>query len=199
VRRVAGIILTGGAGSRIGGGKAHVPFRDGTLLDAVIGRVAPQVPVLALNVTVRAAGQFASYAATHPLVPDSMAEGTGPLAGVVAGLDWLAVNDAGDWLATFPCDTPFLPSDLVEQLMARAEDRPVAARADGRLQGVCAVWPAACRDTLRTGVESGRLRSLHGALDALGGTAVDVVCEPSAFFNVNTAEDLRRAEAMALR
>ena len=197
VRGPVGMILTGGQGTRIGGGKALMPFAGGTLLDAVIARVREQVRVLALNVTVKTAGAFAVYGAGHPLVPDDLPEGTGPLAGVVAGLDWLAATGGAPWLATFPCDTPFLPRDLVAQLMAGARTAPVAARANGRLQGVCTVWPLRCRAQLRDGVENGALRSLHGAIDALGGTSVDVVCDMEAFFNVNTPDDLARAGEMA--
>ncbi len=198
-RGAAGMILTGGKGARIGGDKALAPFRGATLLDAVITRVGPQVPVLALNVTAKTCAYFATYAARHPLVPDDLPEGSGPLAGIVAGLDWLAATERGDWLATFPCDTRFLPADLVAQLMAQAGTAPVAARAEGRSQGVCAVWPVGCRSRLREGVESGAWRSLWGALEHLGGVACDVVSERDAFFNVNTAEDLQRAEEMAVR
>ena len=197
MQRVAGMILTGGAGTRIGGDKALLPFAGATLLDAVIARAARQVPVLALNATAKTACRFARYAARHPLVLDDLPDGIGPLAGVVAGLDWLAATDAGDWLATFPCDAPFLPRDLVAQLNSHAADAPVAAHAEGRLQGVCAAWPLSCRTRLRAGIESNALRSLKSALEHLGGSACEIACEADAFFNVNTPEDLARAEAMA--
>ncbi len=119
----------------------------------------------------------------------------GRWAGVIAGLEW--ARGTASWLATFPCDTPFLPRDLVAQLMREAGDAPVAARHGGRLHGVCAVWPVSCLERLRAGVERGRLRSLHGALDRLGGTACDVAGGPDAFFNINTPDDLARAEALA--
>lgn len=192
------MVLAGGLGTRIGGDKALAPFAGAVLLDAVLARAAPQVGALALNVPAAQAAEYRRrYGARHALVIDTLPPGTGPLAGILAGLDWLAHNRGADWLATFPCDTPFLPRDLVAQLRAQAVDAPVAARAEGRLQGVCALWPLACRDRLRAGVEHENWRSLREALERLGGTAIEIACDADAFFNVNTPEDLTRAETMA--
>ena len=193
---IAGVILAGGAGSRIGGDKALVPFRGGVLLDAVIARVRGQVDELALSIPAAAADAYrARWGAQFPLLVDSVPDGTGPLAGVVTGLEWTRAP----WLATFPCDTPFLPADIVAQLMRDAAEAPVAARSDGRLHGVCAVWPVSCLERLRTGVVEGHWRSLRGAIDQLGGTARDIACEDEAFFNINTPVDLARAEILAGR
>lgn len=189
---IAGVILAGGAGSRIGGDKALMPFRSGTLIDAVIARVQSQVDALALGIPTASADAYqARFGARYPLLRDTL--GAGPLAGIVAGLEWAQ----GDWLASFPCDTPFLPKDLVAQLMRDAVDTPVAARSGGRLHGVCAVWPVRCLAQLREGVETGQLRSLKSALDRLGGRAVDIASDDDAFFNVNTQADLAEAEAIA--
>ena len=192
---IAGVILAGGAGSRIGGHKALAPFRRDTLIDAVIERVQSQVDALALSVpTVGADAYRSRFEGRYPLLFDTLAD-TGPSAGIVAGLEW--ARGTAPWIATFPCDTPFLPRDLVAQLMRVAGDAPVAARHAERLHGVCAVWPVSCVERLRASVEQGQLRSLRGALDHLGGTVCDVVAGPDAFFNINTPDDLARAEATA--
>ncbi len=193
---IAGVILAGGAGTRIGGNKALAPLRGRTLIDAVMARARDQVGTLALSVpTVGADAYRARFEGHYPLLFDALAD-AGPLAGVVAGLEW-AVRGNASWLATFPCDTPFLPRDLVAQLMREANDAPVAARHAGRLHGVCTVWPVSCLERLRVDVGRGQLRSLHGALDHLGGTIRDIDASPDAFFNINTPDDLARAEAMA--
>ncbi|HEY0303116.1 MAG TPA: molybdenum cofactor guanylyltransferase [Rhizomicrobium sp.] len=193
----AGIVLAGVAGTRIGGDKALQPFGAATLLDAVIARVEGQVSTLALSVPANSASTYARFGA--PLVFDSFPEGTGPLAGIVAGLGWLAARGEARWLASFPCDTPFLPRDLVAQLLTQADQVPVAARDANGLHGVCALWPVACAPTLRAGVEAGTLRSLKSALAALGATACDIAGDAGAFFNVNTQDDLSKAEALARR
>ncbi|MEI9989213.1 MAG: molybdenum cofactor guanylyltransferase MobA [Rhizomicrobium sp.] len=193
---IAGVILAGGAGTRIGGDKALVPFRGRTLIEAVIGRVQDQVGELALSVPIARVDAYrARLGMRFALLADSLPGDTGPLAGVVRGLEW--ARGTAKWLATFPCDTPFLPDDLVAQLMRDAPEAPVAARSEGRMHGVCAVWPVSCLERLRAGVVEEHWRSLHGALDHLGGTIRDIACESEAFFNVNTPEDLARAEALA--
>jgi molybdenum cofactor guanylyltransferase len=193
----AGVILAGGAATRIGGEKALLPFLSGTLLDAVISRVQHQVKRLSLSVPAdwAAPARYGAYA----LLIDPYPERIGPLGGIVAGLEWLRSSGDESWLATFPCDTPFLPMDLVAQLIAKASDRPIVARDDARTQGVCAVWPLSCAERLRKGVEDGKLRSLVSAMDALGGETCFISADAHAFFNVNTSEDLATAVRLAER
>jgi molybdopterin-guanine dinucleotide biosynthesis protein A len=197
VTPAAGLVLAGGAATRIGGDKALLPFRKATLLDAVIARVGPQVSVLTLNVQ---RDREAEYRALYPgitVIIDDFPKGTGPLAGVIAGLEWLSTLSGPRWLATFPCDTPFLPHDLVAQLMAGAHDVPVFARDEARMHGVCAVWPLFCAPALRLGVEQGKLRSVMSAMEALGGETRLIRAEAHAFFNINTRDDLATAEQLA--
>ncbi len=197
LQRVAGVILAGGAATRIGGEKALLPFAGSTLLDAVIGRVAPQVSRLTLNVPQTSAETFAERYRDYPLLFDPLPDRAGPLAGVIAGLEWLRALPDGGWLATFPCDAPFVPRDLVRQLMAHAHETPVFAHDGERLHGVCAVWPQDSLEPLREGVEAGRLRSLQSAMEALRGEICLIRGDEHAFFNINTRDDLARAEELA--
>jgi molybdopterin-guanine dinucleotide biosynthesis protein A len=198
--KIVGVILAGGAGTRIGGAKGLQPFGKDTLIDAVALRVKHQVGALALNIAPGDLGSyFSRFSGRFPLIMDTLAPGTGPLAGVVTGLEWAASHPGVEWLATFPCDTPFLPEDLVARLIAGSvAGHPVAAEDGERLHGVCALWPIACGPLLRKGVGSGRMRSMISALKALGGTRCEI-SDPEAFFNINTATDLRSAEAIAAR
>ena len=183
---VDGIVLAGGASRRMGAHKPLMPFAGGRLIDAVIARAAPQIRRLAVNVP-RAMAQ--DYPHTD-VVPDLFDAPLGPLCGVVTGLDWLA----GDWLATFPCDAPFLPRDLVAQLTRAARDRPVVAVRDGRVQAVCALWPKQALPGLRA--ELARFRSMRATLQAFGAIEVEIAAGPHAFFNVNAPEDLAEAERL---
>ena len=193
----AGVILCGGAGSRMGGEKALMHFLDSTLLHAVIAGVAPQVSPLALSV---AASHEQTYRSKYPdyrLLFDALPDRVGPLAGVIAGLEWARTLGDVDWLATFPCDTPFLPRDLTARLMAEASDVPVFAHDGHRQHGICAVWPLDCVESLRQGVEEGHLRSVQSAMKALGAKACVFEAGAHAFFNINTRDDLARAEELA--
>ena len=149
--------------------KPLMPFRGSTLIDAVIARAAPQVGRLGIDV---ARGEEPLFRARHgeTIVPDVFARKLGPLCGIVTGLAWMDAQ----WLATFPCDTPFLPDNLVAQLEARADMCPVVARHGGRVHGVCGLWPKSALARLKDGVESGALRSVRDALAAFDGVACDI-------------------------
>jgi molybdopterin-guanine dinucleotide biosynthesis protein A len=110
-----------------------------------------------------------------------------------------AKESGADWLATFPCDAPFLPHDLVACLLAASQlGHPCAAEDTSGFQGACALWPAVCLDRLHDAVESNRVRSVHGALEMLEATRCRFA-DGNAFFNVNTPEDLAQAEERAKR
>lgn len=185
--RVAGVILAGGTGRRMGGEKPLTPFAGGTLIEAVIARAAPQVPILALNIPPTRKDAYVRFG--YPLVMDSPDSPAGPLAGLLAGLAWL--KDA-DWLATFPSDAPFLPSDLVVTLSrVCARDRPAVIRAGGEIESLCALWPRSARARI---MSDSRIKSVRDALFAL---EARIVAHDRAqdFFNANTPEDLALAEA----
>jgi molybdenum cofactor guanylyltransferase len=195
---VVGLIIAGGRATRMGADKPFVRFRDGCLIDAVIARVQPQVEDLMLNLNPDQIG-WSAYREKFAVLPDPFHGSAGPLGGIVAGLQALSSARAS-WLATFPCDTPFLPLNLVATLQAAAEtnaDRPVVAEAGGRVQSLCALWPKACLEPLREGVASGAFRSVWRMLDALGAVRTEVVSGPHAFFNINTPADLAEADRLA--
>ena len=197
--RIAGLIIAGGKATRLGEDKPFARFKGGVLLDAVIARAEPQVERLMLNVRGEHLGRCQSrYGEKFTLLQDTFDGTSGPLGGVVAGLQELPSIGA-DWLATFPCDTPFLPMDLVVQLKAAVQNSsgtPIVAVATGNVQSLCALWPLPCLDVVREGVSSGELRSAWWALEKLQAVRLDITAEPYAFFNINTPMDLADAETL---
>ena len=194
MRQPAGVILAGGRATRMGGGdKGLLSLGGETLLSRVIDRLAPQVDRIALN----ANGDMARFSEFGmPVVSDSIAEFPGPLAGVLAGLDW-AASQGFDAIVTAAADTPFFPLDLVPQLQLAGEgmDHPLvlAVTDDGR-HPTFGLWPVALRDDLRTALQGG-LRKVVMWTDQHGGrTAHFPGSDPDPFFNVNTPEDLAMAE-----
>ena len=114
---IPGIILAGGRATRMGGGDKGLKLVGGRrLIDHVIARLAPQCGPLALN----ANGDPARFIDLGlPVLPDSLPDHPGPLAGVLAGLDW-ACEQGGEAIVTAAADTPFFPTDLVARLRAAA-------------------------------------------------------------------------------
>lgn len=193
---VVGIILAGGLSRRMGGGDKGLLFLGGRpLLARVAERVGLQVGTLLLN----ANGEAARFAPLGlPVLPDDLPDRPGPLAGLLAGLDWTARNrpEAG-WVATFPADAPFLPGDLVARLKEAAEREGVpaaCAASGGRLHAVCGLWRPALAERLRAALGGGLRRVGQWAAEA-GAARVDYPVTPhDPFFNINTAEDLSAAE-----
>ncbi|WP_322894425.1 MULTISPECIES: molybdenum cofactor guanylyltransferase MobA [unclassified Yoonia] len=187
-----GVILAGGLATRMGGGdKGLLPLGDSTILGHVIDRFSPQVAGLALN----ANGDAARFAALHlPVIPDTLTGFAGPLAGVLAGLDWAATQGAGH-IVTAAADTPFLPCDLVPRLQLAGGDLGLAlAASPGGRQPTFGLWPVALRDDLRVALQEG-LRKVVLWTDQHGAGTAEFP-DDAAFFNVNTPDDLARAQAM---
>lgn len=196
-----GVILAGGLATRMGGGdKGLLPLGRGTLLSHVIDRLEPQVAGLALNANGDAA-RFSSFGL--PVVADSIEGFAGPLAGVLAGLDWAAEQGA-DAIVTAAADTPFFPPDLVPQLLLKGEgmEHPLvlAATPDDRRGQVrhptFGLWPVALRDDLRAALQGGLRKVVLWTEKHQGREAVFPVTKFDPFFNVNTPEDLKQAEAL---
>jgi len=199
LKQPLGVILAGGQATRMGGGDKGLRLLGGqSLLARVETRLSPQVAGVALN----ANGDPARFADLGlPVIADSIAGFAGPLAGVLAGLDWAAAQGA-DTIVTAAADTPFFPCDLVPQLLMASEGMAhsvvLAATPDperGRARHpTFGLWPVALRDDLRRALEGGLRKVVlwtqtHGGREAL-------FPDEAAFFNVNTPDDLARAEDM---
>lgn len=205
-----GVILAGGLATRMGGGdKGRLQVGGQSLLSRVVDRLSPQVAGLALN----ANGDPERFADLGlPVIADSIEGFAGPLAGVLAGLDWAAEQGA-DTIVTAAADTPFFPLDLVARLTAAAEgmDQPLvlattprtgdeALKSGGRSKvnrhPAFGLWPVALRDDLRAALNDG-LRKVVLWTDQHGGREALFEAAPfDPFFNINTPEDLARAEAL---
>ena len=190
--RVVAVVLAGGQGLRMGGGDKALRLLGGrTLLDHVLARVGPQVDGVVLS----ANGDPARFAAWGvPVVGDTVAGFAGPLAGVAAGLRWAAGLGAKKALVV-PCDTPFLPGDLVERLRAgRGEAVLACAVSAGRLHPVVGLWPVGLAGALAAAVAAGE-RRVAGWMRGQGLAEVvfsDVGGDP--FANLNTPEELAVAQ-----
>lgn len=181
--RIFGVILAGGASRRMGLDKALVTLGGQPLVQWVAERLDPQVEALALS----ANGDPARFGFLHlPVLPDT--ESLGPLSGILAGLRWAQAQGATALICA-PCDSPFLPPDLVPRLCLAAEGgRPAMATSGPDLHPAHALWPVGLIPALESFLASGaspRLRDFAFAHDAaLAPFPV------GSFANANTPEDL---------
>lgn len=186
------VVLAGGRASRMGGiDKGRLELHGQTLLERVIERISPQVESVIIN----ANGDLKRFDDFGlPVVADSIADYPGPLAGVLAGMDW-AAERGYDWVISVAADTPNFPEDLATRLAAESTPVVLAATPDPereRLpQPTFGRWRVSCRDDLRAALRQG-VRKIRQWTQAQGESLV--LFEENDFFNINTPEDLAWAE-----
>lgn len=192
----SGVILAGGQARRMGGGDKGLCLLHGhSLLQRVITRLAPQVTGMALN----ANGDPTRLSAFDlPILPDPLPGFPGPLAGVLAAMDW-AASRGESAVITVAADTPFFPADLVQRLHAAAGPAGFSLAATGPegapdWHPTFGLWPTGLRETLRHDLQTGQRKVIdwalrHGAKPALFPDQGDP------FFNINTPEDLATAHS----
>ncbi|HTC04436.1 MAG TPA: molybdenum cofactor guanylyltransferase MobA [Xanthobacteraceae bacterium] len=197
-----GLVLAGGLARRMGGGdKARIKIGGASILQRVLACLSPQCSRVIIN----ANGDATRFADSGlPVVADSVPNFAGPLAGILAGLDWAAQNTPNlEWLVSVPGDCPFLPKDLVTRLheaRATANVRLACARSGEWRHPVVGLWPVKLREDLRHALIDEDLHKIelwtarHGiAIAAWPTTPIDP------FFNVNTPKDVAQAEAIAAK
>jgi molybdopterin-guanine dinucleotide biosynthesis protein A len=196
---IVGLILAGGKGRRMGGAdKALLMLGGETLLARTIARAQPQVGNLLINANGELS-RFSEYGLT--VIPDRIGGFLGPLVGILTGLEWMRANRSdAKWLATFSCDCPFFPEDLVEHLIAKAhsENASVAVAASGgRDHPVFAVWSADLSVTAQTVLVGQGLRKMGDFVARFANAQVTFASAPiDPFFNINTPDDLARAQML---
>jgi molybdopterin-guanine dinucleotide biosynthesis protein A len=196
---IVGVVLAGGLARRMGGGdKGLVLLQGRPILDHVLERLKPQVDRIVINAN-GDPGRLAGY--DLPIVADAIEGFAGPLAGVLAGMEWAAGQGGVEWIVTAATDTPFFPPDLVarlEQAVAEEDADMACAASGGRRHPVFGLWPVALSADL------GRAMSVEGVRKVDLWTArhrlaiaeyADRPYDP--FFNVNRPEDVAEARRIA--
>ena len=187
---VTGIVLAGGQGRRMGGvDKGLVVLEGRPLVAHVLARLAPQVAEVLINAN-QNLERYAAFGA--PVVPDSVGGFAGPLAGLHAGL----TRAARDYVITVPCDSPFLPEDLVARLVAARAERDAdlaVAKTFDQPHPVFALVRRAVLPHLAAFLAAGG-RKIDAWYATLRVTEVPFDDEADAFRNINTAAELAAAD-----
>ncbi|SEF87256.1 molybdenum cofactor guanylyltransferase [Bosea lathyri] len=197
-----GVLLAGGLARRMGGGdKPLREIGEKTLIERVAERLTPQCDGLVVN----ANGDPARFAFLHmPVVADDVPGFAGPLAGILAVLDWTALNRPGvEWVVSAAADSPFLPRDLVRRLHETrllAGTKLACAQSGEQAHPVIGLWPVALRDDLRHALVFEDMRKIDRWTARHGVTAAIWPTEPfDPFFNANTPDELAEANLIANR
>ena len=197
---IPGVLLAGGLARRMGGGdKPMRQIGDRTILERVIARLKPQCGELILNANGDPA-RFARFGL--PVIPDTVENFPGPLAGILAALDWAAAHRPGvSIVLSAAADCPFLPRDLVARLNAALvnEDAQLAvAASNGQSHPVIGLWSVALRDELRHALVQEDIRKIDRWTARYRLATVTWPTKPlDPFFNANTMDDIAEAERLA--
>jgi molybdopterin-guanine dinucleotide biosynthesis protein A len=197
--KIVGLLLAGGQSRRMGGGDKALRLLGGIpLLDRVIERLRPQVDTLVLNANGDPT-RFKRFGL--PVVPDSVPDFAGPLAGVLAGLDWTTSHHPNcHHVVSVATDAPFLPSDLVARLVAGLEESGAdlaCAASGGRAHPVFGLWPVQLLKDLRQAVVEEGIRKVDLWTARHRLVTVPFADRPiDPFFNANRPEDFTAAAAL---
>jgi molybdopterin-guanine dinucleotide biosynthesis protein A len=199
-RKTLGLVLAGGLARRMGGGdKALIEIGGKTILSRVLATLKPQCDAIILNANGDTT-RFAAYGL--PVVSDDIPDFAGPLAGILAGLDWMAAHRPDlQWMVSVPGDCPFLPGDLVARLhdaRERAGTQLACAKSGDWRHPVVGLWNVALRDDLRRAIIDEDLHKIEIWTARHGIALAEWLDRPvDPFFNVNTPEDRARADEIA--
>ena len=199
MNEIPGVLLAGGLARRMGGGdKPMRQIAGRTILDRVIARLAPQCDGLILNANGDPT-RFAQFGLR--VIADSVAGFPGPLAGILAGLDWMAANRPGvNWILSAAGDCPFLPRNLVARLDSerRQQNAELAVAASGgQTHPVIGLWSVRLREELRQALVVEGVRKIDRWTSRYPLATVTWPTEPfDPFFNANTMEDIAEADRL---
>ena len=197
---ISGVLLAGGLARRMGGGDKPMRIIAGkTILERVIARIGTQCDGLILNANGDPA-RFARFGL--PVIADSVADFPGPLAGILAGLEWVAANRPGvNWMLSAAGDPPLFPRDLVARLdqERRQQNAELAVAASGgQTHPVIGLWSVRLREELRQALVVEGLRKIDRWTSRYPLATVAWPTEPfDPFFNANTVEDIMEANQLA--
>jgi molybdenum cofactor guanylyltransferase len=198
---ILGVILAGGRATRMGGGDKGLKRVGGQLMLArVIDRIGPQVERMIISAN-GDAERFIDF--DLPVIPDDLPDHPGPLAGILAAMDFAAEMTSSNLVLSVAADCPFLPHDLCPRLLALQklhDSRISIARSGGFAQPTTALWDISLRHDLRKALAEEGLRKIDAFTARYPTTSVDWPVTPlDPFFNANTPQDLALAESLAAR
>ena len=199
--RVCGVILAGGRSRRMGGGDKTLKNLGGvSLLERVISMAKPQVDQLVIN----ANGDTTRFSQFGITVINDVIDGfPGPLAGVLTGMEWAQKNKPHcNWIASFACDAPFAPPDLVKRFLnnvSKEKGAMACAVSGGREHPVFGLWPVSLAGNLRRAIVEEKIHKVNFWTARFSLARVEWKTNPiDPFFNVNRKQDLKQAEKFLL-
>jgi len=193
---ILAVVLAGGQSKRFGEDKNQAKLGNLTLLEHVLAKVTKKFEKILIisnqNLNLKMLNSIT-------IIPDCIQGNLGPLVGVLTAMKWIKKNNKQyQWIATFPSDTPFFDTSIIEKYKSRInlnESLLYFARSNQKRHNIFGLWSVKLMDTLENDLINNNFRKVEKWADKIGVETINVKIDKfDPFFNINTKTDLKEAE-----
>ena len=193
---ILAVVLAGGQSKRFGEDKNQAKLGNITLLEHVLSKVTKKFEKTLIisnqNLNIKTLNSIT-------IVPDCIQGNLGPLVGVLTAMKWIKKNNKQyQWIATFPSDTPFFDTSIIEKYKSRInlnESLLYFVRSNQKRHNIFGLWSVKLMDTLENDLINNNFRKVEKWADKIGVETINVKIDKfDPFFNINTKTDLKEAE-----
>ena len=193
---ILAVVLAGGQSKRFGEDKNQAKLGNLTLLEHVLAKVTKKFEKILIisnqNLNLKMLNSIT-------IIPDCIQGNLGPLVGVLTAMKWIKKNNKQyQWIATFPSDTPFFDTSIIEKYKNRInlnESLLYFVRSNQKRHNIFGLWSVKLMDTLENDLINNNFRKVEKWADKIGVETINVKIDKfDPFFNINTKTDLKEAE-----
>jgi len=197
---ILAVVLAGGQSKRFGEDKNQAKLGNLTLLEHVLAKVTKKFEKILIisnqNLNLKMLNSIT-------IIPDCIQGNLGPLVGVLTAMKWIKKNNKQyQWIATFPSDTPFFDTSIIEKYKSRIslnESLLYFARSNQKRHNIFGLWSVKLMDTLENDLINNNFRKVEKWADKIGVETINVKIDKfDPFFNINTKTDLKKAEKILI-
>ena len=195
---ILAVVLAGGQSKRFGEDKNQAKLGNITLLEHVLGKVTKKFKKTLIisnqDLNIKKLNSIA-------IVPDCIQGNLGPLVGVLTAMKWIKKNNEGyQWIATFPCDTPFFDTSIVDEYKNKInlnESSLYFVKSNEKRHNIFGLWSIKLIDTLEKDLVENNYRKVERWADKIGVKIINIKNDKfDSFFNINTKIDLEKAKKL---
>jgi len=193
---ILAVVLAGGQSKRFGEDKNQAKLGNITLLEHVLSKVTKKFEKTLIisnqNLNIKTLNSIT-------IVPDCIQGNLGPLVGVLTSMKWIKKNNKQyQWVATFPSDTPFFDTSIIEKYKSKInlnESLLYFVKSNQKRHNIFGLWSVKLMDTLENDLINNNFRKVEEWADKIGVETINIKIDKfDPFFNINTKTDLKEAE-----
>ena len=189
---ILGVVLAGGKSKRFGEDKSKIKLNGKNLIQHTLDKIKTKFKTIVIVSNNKISNDYFT-------VKDCIDGQLGPLVGVLSAMKWIKTNNHSyDWLATFPCDTPFFNVSLIDKFIEASKssnDLLYFAKTKEKRHNIFGLWSLKLIETLEMDIVKNNYRKVEKWADKIGVKTINISYkEVDPFFNINTKADLEEAK-----